>query len=422
MAFMDAITRYHEAVRYLESLGNIPAAPVTDPTVHVRRMRWFLGLLGNPCAKARFVHVTGTAGKGTVTTMVHEMLHASGAVVGAHTSPFVTTTVEKFRVGAAHISAEEFAEIVEGLKPHVDRAHFEGPFGRPTYFELCLAIALLHFERSGCEWVVLEVGIGGRYDATNYIERPEVTVITTIDYDHVEILGKTLTAIATDKAGIIKAGSRFFTAEQRPSLVRLFKRICAERGAAFFQVQPQTDHRAYNAALARAVGEALGISAAHREKGIARARLPCRFEVVRRSPLVVLDGAHNPVKIRSALENLRTLDFRRLHLVVGIAESKDLRAIMRLLAPVAHRLHLTRFQMPGRKCADPKELLRLSRPLARRGARVEAFLDPGAALSRSLALAAPEDAVLVIGSFFLAGELRARWYPEAQVLRRRSSF
>jgi folylpolyglutamate synthase/dihydropteroate synthase len=144
--------------------------------------------------------------------------------------------------------------------------------------------------------------------------------------------------------------------------------------------------------------------------------------VVQQSPLVVLDGAHNGVKIRSTLENLRTCTFRRLHLVVGIAESKDIRAIMRLLTPSAHRLYLTRFQMAGRKCADPKELLRLSRPLRERGARAEALLDPEAALSRALAEAGPQDAVLVVGSFFLAGELRARWYPEAQVLRRRSSF
>jgi len=158
--------------------------------------------------------------------MIHEVLLVSGKKVGSFTSPFVVTSIEKVKVGELYISPEEFADIVEYLKPFIDEAYISGPYGRPSYFEIFFAIALVYFKQQKCEWVVLEVGLGGRYDATNIIERPIVTAITNIDYDHTEILGKTLKKIAFDKAGIIKTGAEFFTTEQNKSVLAVFSEIC----------------------------------------------------------------------------------------------------------------------------------------------------------------------------------------------------
>lgn len=223
---------------FLQGLNNLPLdgdylVDKHHADRYIKRMRYFLNLIGNPDKGMKLIHIAGTSGKGTVTNMVHEILLASGKNVGSFTSPFVTTPIEQIKVGDAYISPDEFADIVEYLKPFIDVAYTEGPYGSPSYFEIFFSIALVYFQRKKCDWVVLEVGLGGRYDATNVIERPSVTAITNIDYDHTELLGKTLRKIASDKAGIIKSGSAFFTTEQRPALLKIFSSICDEKRVAF---------------------------------------------------------------------------------------------------------------------------------------------------------------------------------------------
>lgn len=423
---MDTFRRYHQAVDFLEGLSNLPVEKDYmrdrgNPSLYLKRMRYFLALLGNPDRRFKFIHITGTAGKGTVTTMVHEMLTASGKKVGSFTSPFVTTSIEKIRVGEKYIAPDELADIVEYLKPYLDRAYTSGPYGRPSYFELFLAIAFVYFKRQKCEWVVLEVGLGGRYDATNVIEKPAIAAITNIDYDHTEILGKTLGQIARDKAGIIKKGSRFFTAEQRPLLLRMFQKICDEKNVVLHQTPRQKNYQEYNTALAAALSRKLGIHEKHIIRGIRQTRMQCRFEIMQKNPLVVLDGAHNRAKIRSTIENLRRLDFRKLYLIIGAADNKDKVSIFKQIIPRADRIMFTRFQIKDRKCAHPKELLALSRRYFKRGVKTELLLDPQQALAAALRHAAKKDLILAVGSFFLTGELRKNWIPEEQILRTRKN-
>ncbi|MBI4225127.1 MAG: hypothetical protein HY617_02245 [Candidatus Sungbacteria bacterium] len=422
---MNTFRRYHQAVDYLEGLSNLPQEKNymrdrANPTLYLKRMRYFLALLGNPDRKFKFIHITGTAGKGTVTTMVHEILHASGKKVGSFTSPFVTTSIEKIRVGEKYISPDELADIVEYLKPYVDAAYAQGQYGRPSYFELFLAIAFVYFKRQKCEWVVLEAGLGGRYDATNVIEKPVITAITNIDYDHTEVLGKTLKQIARDKAGIIKKGAEFLTAEQRPALRAVFQKMCTEKKVPVFLVPRQKSYQEYNHRLAAAIAERVGILEKYIEKGIGHTRLQCRFEIMQKNPLVVLDGAHNRAKIASTIENLKQLDFQKLFLIVGIADSKDKVSMLKQIAPYADHLLFTRFQIKDRKCAHPKELLALSKRYAKKGAKVNIFLDPQQALACALRQAGAKDLILTVGSFFLAGELRKNWIPEEIILRKRA--
>ncbi len=424
---MNNFERYHDAINFLEGLSNLPLdgdymIKQRHLGVYLKRMRYFLELIGNPDKGMKYIHITGTAGKGTVTNMIHEILNVSGKNVGSFTSPFVTTSIEKIKVKDSYISPDELADIVEYLKPFIDKAYLTGPYGRPSYFEIFLAIAFIYFKQQKCEYVVLEVGLGGRYDATNVIEKAVATAITTIDYDHTHILGKTLKEIAYDKAGIIKKGSAFFTAEQRPDLIKIFDVICKEKKLKLNQIQYQENYQEYNKALASEITRSLGVSEQDIKKGIAIARLQCRFEIIQKRPFVVLDGAHNRSKIRSTIVNLENLIFNKLYLIVGLAENKDDTLILNQIIPLADKVYITRFQTKDRKCAHPKELTERSQKYLKKSARTETFLDPSQALTKALSKAKEDDLVLVTGSFFLAGEMRKKWFPEKWILSKRKNF
>lgn len=354
--------------------------------------------------------------------MLHEVLHAAGHRVGSFTSPFVTTSIEKIKVGSQYISPSEFVEILEELKPIIDRAYLCGPYERPTYFELFFAMALLYFKRMKCDYAVLEVGLGGRYDSTNVVQQPLVTAITNIDYDHMEILGNTLQKIAFDKAGIIKPNSSFFTTEKRPALVRLFRDICREQGASYQAIRVPGGYRAENEVLVRAIAQKVGVDERSMSVGMRKAFLACRFELMQTEPMVVLDGAHNRAKIRTTVNNIRALHYRKLHLVLGFAKNKDQTSILEQIIPLADHVYLTRFQIKDRACAPPKELYVSAKEYLRPKATSEVFLDPQRALQKALEVAAKEDLIVVTGSFFLAGELRERWIPEERILRRRRAL
>ncbi|MEK7616203.1 MAG: hypothetical protein AAB420_03295 [Patescibacteria group bacterium] len=388
---MSDFSRYYNAVKYLEGLVNIQSGPnymsgkTHDPSIYIKRMQWFLDLLGNPERGFKYIHITGTAGKGTVASTIHYSLHTSGHKTGLFTSPFVTTSIEKIQVGDLYIDPLEFAQIVEDLKPKIDEAFAKCPWGGPSYFERFLAIALIYFKKMQCEYVVLEVGCGGRYDATNVIPAPEISAITNIDYDHMHILGKTLTKIAGDKAGIIKRGSKFFTTEARPRLRKIMEDICKEQGPEFNYIKGGN----------KELVEAMGFRAEE-------VKLPARFEIVQEKPIVIIDGAHNRAKFRYTAEKLKQLTFDKLHLVVALAANKEREIIEEIPADVVYP---TRFQNAERKCMN-----------------LGGYTDSGQALDAALAAARSNDLVLVTGSFYLAGELRTRWYPEEDILVHRSAF
>ncbi len=417
---------YDHTISFLEGLSNI--APKTKlsrnetPDLFVKRMQSFLDLIGNPEQSLKFIHIGGTAGKGSVSTLLHSMMVAQGYRVGLYTSPFATESIEKIKVGQLYIAPEELARIVDELKPTIDQAHVYGPYGRPSYFELFLAVALIYFQRQNCDWAILEVGIGGRYDATNVIPAPQLAAITTIDYDHVHILGKTLTKITRDKAGIIKPESAFFTTERRPHLVRILQEACQTAGASFHHVKPSNSYQLANQALATALARAAGVSDEALRAGTKLWRLPCRFETMQHKPHVILDGAHNVAKVRSTVENLARLGYRKLHLVLAIAHDKDAEAISSIIIPRADYMYATRFQINERKCTDPSLLSDYGKRFGQKSLSTTVHLDPYRALAAALAQATPDDVVLVTGSFFLAGELRKQWYSSEWVLRHRKSF
>lgn len=421
------VARYRAAIRYLERLARSARGPDymrdhSRPHIFLERTRWFLCEAGVSPSQFKVIHVTGTSGKGTVTNMVHEVLKAAGKRVGSFTSPYSVTATENIKVGNQYIAPGEFADIVAELKPLIEGARRKGPYGRPTYFEIIFGAALIYFARMRCEWVVLEVGMGGLYDATNVVECPVVTAITNIGFDHMQVLGRSLTSIARNKAGIIKPGAQFFTTETRASLRSYFRKECQKKGGRFTSVGPGKTYVEANRNLVRAIGTHVGMPMRAIQAGIQAARLPCRFEIVQKRPLVILDGAHNPSKMETVAFNLRSITYERLHLVLAVNATKDAARTITKIVPCADRVYVTTFRAMNAQSHNPRTLARLARRFARKNVPLPIFPHPEAALDAALRAAHKKDLVLVTGSFYLAGDLRRRWFPEGWVLMRRRSF
>lgn len=411
---MKNFQSYFDAVSYLESLSSVSGikqyAKDQKPDYFIKKTRYFFNLLGNPQNDFQIIHITGTAGKGSTANYVQYLLNQNGLQAGLFTSPYATTSIEKIKVGDFFISPEEFVSIVNYLKPYIDKTYMECPYGPVSYFEIFFAIAILYFQRKKCKWIVLEVGLGGTYDATNIITAPKISVITNIDYDHTNILGKTLTKIAKDKAGIIKNNCIFITAEKRPHILKIFKSIAKKRNVKkFIKVSGRNEE------LAIAIAKEIGI----KNVSLANApKLPCRLEIMREKPLVVLDGAHNPLKISYSLSKIKKLKINKILAIVAISADKDYLKIVKEVASVAHQVFFTRFLISERECAPPKELLKIYKKIKPKG-KGFVSLDPYIALDLALKTAKINDVVVVIGSFFLAGELRKYWHKEEDILQDR---
>jgi dihydrofolate synthase / folylpolyglutamate synthase len=415
---------YREATRFIETLGNLSLendymSGDSDPGVFLKRTRYFLGLLGNPDRGLSFIHVTGTSGKGTVSHMLHNALYMEGKKVGLFTSPAVQVGIERISFNGKYIGPEEFAGIVEEITPAINKAYTDGPYGCPSYFEIIFAIALIYFKRKKCSDVVLEVGAGGKYDCTNVIQDTKVAIITSIDYDHTELLGKTLTKIAREKAGILKRGCVLFTAEPRPHLRLLFKQAALELNVPCHYVHGGEKP---NEAIVQSVGRFLGLSDTHVLRAVNTTKVPARFEAVGNAPLVILDGAHNPKKMEYTVRKLCYLKFKKLHLLWACAEGKDYEEIARHIVPLAGTVTLTRSQVLQRKSAHPIMLREVARKFVGRKVPIYIDLHPVNALKNILRKAGKNDLVFVTGSFFLAGEIRRLWYSDEYILKNRTSF
>ncbi|TSC67429.1 MAG: bifunctional folylpolyglutamate synthase/dihydrofolate synthase [Parcubacteria group bacterium Gr01-1014_73] len=421
--------RYYAAVRYLESLGNISGGyqktnlkSHPKPEMFLERMQDFLDLVGNPEVGFKYIHITGTAGKGSVAAAVHQSIVRAGKKSGLFTSPFTVSTIEKIQVGDKYIDSLVFADILDELKPMIDETIKSSRHGAPSYFELMLALALVYFKKQRCEYVVLEVGLGGRYDATNIIKKPIITAITNIGLDHTNILGNKREDIAWDKAGIIKRQSEFFTTEENSRILNIFKSVCSEVGAEYHSLDVNgLDYAMRNLSLAGSICGALGIANAPEEIG-PMPQLPARFEIVERNPIVIVDGAHNPSKIESTLFNLKNLRYRKLFLIIAVSVDKDWKTIMRLIAPRADNIYVTRFSVSGRQSVSPDLLMKEAKKYCQVPSKVELRSDPVQAFNDAKKKLSKGDALLITGSFYLAGDIRSLYYSEDRILRRRKSF
>lgn len=366
----------------------------------------------------RFVHVAGTNGKGSVCAFLHSLMKAAGSNAGLFTSPHLIHFRERIKDAERNITEEEITRGVESLKtlckdwdPH------------PTFFELTFALAMDWFRKRENEWVVLETGLGGRLDATNVIN-PAVTVITSISLEHQEILGKTLTEIAREKAGIIKPGIPVITLKQQPEVMQVISNTARERGAPLsivttplrgYMVGLFGQHQLWNATLAVAAYKAAGFKTSEPilRVGLSEVDWPARFQrfVTER---VTLDGAHNPDAAESLLRTWQqAYPGQKAHLVFGAVQHKDVSTVMRTLQPIAAHWHLTHFESP--RAVAPEEL----RDLVIKNYGQSILCSTHKSSEDALAAArASNEQVLVTGSLYLVGEVLSQLRGEKQWFQR----
>jgi dihydrofolate synthase / folylpolyglutamate synthase len=368
------------------------------------RTRALLDLAGGPDRRLRIALVAGTKGKGSTCAMLASVLGAAGARCGLYTKPHLQAYRERIRVDGAAIPPEEFSRALERFRDLSARLPTDA--GEPTTFEVTTAVALDHFARAACDIAVVEVGLGGRLDATNATE-PEVSVITSISYDHTAILGRTLGAIATEKAGILRRDRVALLAEQRPAAMRALRLACRRVGAYCRVVPPLEEDvplsgvvQRQNAALAIEAARTLwpDLSEAAIGKGLKRLRWPGRFEVI---DGLVLDGAHNGASAAALAETLRAFAAGRpISLVVAINRDKDARAVLKPLLSVAHKVWATQTSNNPRALAA-EDLARACRRLGS-----PATAEPALAVALRQARAEGGGIVCVTGSLMLVGQAR----------------
>ncbi len=449
---MQTETAYNHALDYLYSFVDYSlkhASELAKADFNLERMRALMAALGNPQDSYPTIHVAGTKGKGSTSAFCAAALQASGRKVGLYTSPHLLDFCERIQVNGEPVSHTELAKLVEQVKPAVAQIPLL------TTFEITTALGFLYFARQKVETAVIEVGLGGRLDATNIIT-PRVSVITSLSYDHMAVLGETLAKIAGEKAGIIKPGLPVVSAPQKPEALEVLERVAAERGCELTlvgrdltfepgqrslagqeftlrhhlhrirsaaQVSPFTipllgGHQVENAATAYAALHKSGFNLSDEviAKGFASVRWPCRFEVASRAnPTVIFDSAHNQDSFQRLAQTLEEyFPGRKVALIFGASEDKHLAAMLGAIKDKLDRLIVTRANHP--RALEPEKIIEMvesggfgsvRKPLSNQNVEVEVAIPVETALTRALEIAENNGSiVLSAGSMFVTAEVK----------------
>ena len=429
---------YSQAEEYLNSFTNyeqIPGISYVQPGYSLKHVEELLNRMGNPQLAARTIHIAGTKGKGSVSAMIAQVLSSSGYKTGLYTSPHFHTLRERISIDGSLISEAEFAAAMAEIKPFIESMRKDTAFRQLTYFEALTALAFAYFKKKQVDFQVLEVGLGGRLDATN-VARPIICIITPISLDHTQILGNSLEEIAREKAGIIKPGCWVVLSPQPEEAASVISDICREKKAKVVQageditwhkiggdLYPQSlviegrrnnyqvsiplsgDFQLENAASAVAALEVLGsagfgISTADIAGGLARVKWPGRFHILQEYPTVLVDGAHNVASIKRLVDNIKGyFAHKRIFLVFGTSCDKDIPGIINELVPLSPQVIVTR---TTHSRAAP--LSTLVAEFSKRGIELEIRETVTEAISRALSLADRTDLICVTGSLFVVAE------------------
>ncbi|HEU65265.1 MAG TPA: bifunctional folylpolyglutamate synthase/dihydrofolate synthase, partial [Chloroflexi bacterium] len=372
---------YGQAEEYLDGFINyeqIPGISYAQPGYSLRHVEELLDRMGNPQLAASTVHIAGTKGKGSVAAMIAPVLGNSGYKTGLYTSPHLHTLRERISIDGSLISEDEFAAAMAEIKPFIESMRQDANFSQLTYFEALTALAFAYFRKKQVDFQVLEVGLGGRLDATN-VASPVVCIITPISLDHTQILGHSLEEIAREKAGIIKSGCWLVLSPQPEEVTSVISDICREREAKVVQVGKDItwhkldgdlyhqslvidgrmskyqvsipllgDYQLENAAAAIAALEILAsvgfaISATDITQGLTRVKWPGRFHIQQQNPTVLVDGAHNVASMKRLVSNIKAyFSDKRIILVFGTSCDKDIPGIIDELVPLSPQVIVTR--------------------------------------------------------------------------------
>ncbi len=421
---------YQQAVDYIES------SALPRGRYGLERLKQALELLGNPQHKVRFVHVAGTNGKGSCAAMLASVLKEAGYRTGLYISPHLRRYNERMQVDGVDISDDDLIRAAQRVKEVCEQLG-----GTPIVFEVLTLMALWYFAERRCDFVVLEVGIGGKLDATNCIPAPAAALIAQLGFDHTETLGSTIEEIAAQKGGIAKSGSQLVMAEQEPAALRVVGQLCREQGCGFTVADPERlqvlstspegqrlrdrtygelllplagSHQVKNAANVLTVvevlkGEGFAIPDRAVRQGIERTVWPARFERLSRSPDFILDGGHNPQCVQAAVQALQ--DYypgKKVVFLTGMMKDKDSAAMLAKMAEVAKAFVC--LHADSERAFGAQELAREIENTLSLAAYPAASAQEGCALAQRLA--GEQGVVCALGSLYLAGEIRAVFHRE----------
>lgn len=416
----------NEAIEYIHSLEKFGIRPGME------RIRALCTALGNPQEKLKVIHVAGTNGKGSTSTMISNILRKSGYNTGLFISPYVSDFRERIQYNGNMIEKKELAECVEKVKDIIDELSLKGI--QPTEFEALTATAFLYFERKKCDFVVLEVGLGGRLDSTNVINAPFVSVITSISFDHTAILGDTIEEIASEKCGIIKFGAETVAYPfQDEKAMQIIRNTCetkcnslripdidsltvgeekidgtdVEYKGISYKLPLAGKHMVYNSITAIEAVKSLGrfnidISDELIRNGIGSSVMPARTELIKKKPVIILDGGHNEGCAQALADYIRKhIEGKRIIMVSSLMADKDYESYLRTVLPFAETFIATKADVPRALSSD--ELMKTASAYCKNCFDIA---EPEKAVKAAINITQPDDALIICGSFYLAGEIR----------------
>ena len=415
---------YEQALTYIHSIC------WKGSKLGLERTQELLEKLGNPEKKLKFIHIGGTNGKGSTAAMLSSILEEAGYKVGLYTSPFINRFNERMQINHQQIPDEELAQLTDQIRPLAD-----GMEDSPTEFELITALAMVYFANNNCDIVVLEVGMGGALDSTNVIDTPEVAIITAMGMDHVAELGPTLADVAWAKAGIIKEGGSVVVYGGNEETDPVFRAACQERNASFrspdfsaivpgvfdldgqcFSYKNWQDLRiplvgSYQMNNASVVLEAVEllrekgwkIGEENVRRGMTNTRWPARFEVLRRDPVFILDGGHNPHGIQGTAQSLQRLfPGKKFTFVTGVMADKDVESILGLIVPLAEQFFTV--------CPDNPRAMKapeLAERISALGVKATACASVAEGVEKAIRAEGKDGVVVALGSLYMSGDIRS---------------
>ncbi|MEW6085108.1 MAG: folylpolyglutamate synthase/dihydrofolate synthase family protein [Chloroflexota bacterium] len=440
---MDIEVQYKNALEYLYSFVDYSlkhSSELAKAEFNLDRMFALMEELGNPQTKYPIIHVAGTKGKGSVSALCASGLKVAGYKVGLYTSPHLLDFCERIQINGEPISHEFLVELVEEIKPAVAK------IPKLTTFEITTVLGFLAFAKQECNAAVIEVGLGGRLDATNIVT-PQVSVITSLSYDHMAVLGDTLAKIAGEKAGIIKKGVPVVSSTQKEEALEVLERVATEKSCPFtlvgkdisyesvstsldgqvVSIRPSKSIRGYsttndielkipllgshqleNAATAYAALKVSGLEISDEaiQKGFAQVKWRGRFEIARREPPMIFDSAHNEDSFAKLRETLETyFPGKQVYLIFGASEDKNIPGMFAAMKPKIQRLIVTRADHP--RALEEEKIVELARQAE---IEYEAVSPVESALARALELSAKDGSiVLSAGSMFVTAEVMRAW-------------
>ncbi len=426
---------YKKAVKYIDSFINYEKIPYYDykTSLKFNRMERFLSLLGNPEKNLKTIHITGTKGKGSTASIVSSILKEAGFKTGLYTSPHLISFRERIKINGDEIPEDDITSILNEIKPAVEKLK---KTEKVSFFEILTAISFIYFKREKVDFTVLEVGMGGRLDATNAVD-DSISAITPISLEHTQKLGSTLSEIAYEKAGIIKNNSLCLTSPQEPEAMDIIEEICRRKDTRLLRIQKDIfleekdfndkeqefnvwgrfgeyrnlrfkllgQHQLMNAALAVGISESLRrygviINEPTLRKGLLAVDWPGRLEVVSREPFIILDGAQNKASSQALVSAIkRHFKYKKIILIFAISQDKDIEGTSGVLGEFADEIIITKVK--NTRAAHPKRLKKYfnKNPITVTGNSKSALKLAGRKAER-------DDIILATGSLFLVGEIK----------------